>query len=267
MSAVAISPGDLSIAAILVLLSALCSLLLSLRVHKALLVASARMVVQLLLVGFVLRIVFRIDRPGLTLLVLVLMAGAAIYEVGARQQRRLRGGWHYLAGGAPMVSAALLIVVLALTTALRPSPWYDARAAIPLSGIILGNVMNAVSLALNYFFTAAWRERAAIEAQLALGARRFQALRNVIVEALRTALIPIINQMAAAGLVTLPGIMTGQLLAGMDPLGAAQYQIFLMGLMLGASFLATLGALALAAARITDERDRLRLDRLRPAKL
>ncbi len=266
MKPVAISPGDLSIAAALVLLSALCSLLLSLRVHRALLIASARMVVQLLLVGTVLRLVFRLSNPGLTLLVLAVMAAATIYEVGARQERRLRGAWHYVTGGAPTVMAALLIVVLALTTALRPSPWYDARAAIPLTGIILGNVMNAVSLALNFFFSAAWRERAAIEARLALGDGRRQALQGVAAQALRTALIPTINQMAAAGVITMPGIMTGQLLAGMDPLVAAQYQILLMGLMLGASFLAAVGALALAGLRITDQRDRLRLDRLRPGK-
>jgi putative ABC transport system permease protein len=264
MKPVSLTATDLAIAAALVLLSALCSLLLSLRVHRPLLIASARMVVQLLLVGAVLRIVFHLSNPWVTCLMLGIMGTATIYEVGARQERRLRGIWHYLAGGAPTVVSSFGIVVLALVTALRPSPWYDARTAIPLSGIILGNVMNAVSLALNFFFTSAYRERVAIEARLALGAPRRQALQPLAAQALRTALIPTINQMAAAGLITMPGIMTGQLLAGMDPLSAAKYQILLMGLMLGGSFCGALTALWLAMRLLSDPRDRLRLDRLRP---
>lgn len=263
MNAPALTPADLALAAALVLASAGLSLALDLRIHRPMLVATARMVAQLLLVGQVLRIVFRLGHPAVTLAVLGVMAMAVVYEVGARPERRLAGLWHYLAGGVPTVVAGFAIVVLALLTALSPKPWHDARVAIPLAGIILGNVMNAVSLALNVFFSTAYRERGAIEAQLALGATRRQALHAASAQALRTALIPTINQMAAAGIITLPGIMTGQLLAGMDPIGAAKYQILLMGLMLSGSFAGALAALRLAAHRVTDARHRLRLDRLR----
>ncbi|HTI02300.1 MAG TPA: iron export ABC transporter permease subunit FetB [Acidisoma sp.] len=264
MNAPSLTPADLALAAALVLASAGLSLLLDFRIHRPMVVASLRMVAQLLLVGQVLRIVFRIGHPIVTLAVLAVMAAAVVYEVGARPERRLAGLWHYMAGGLPTVVCGFAIVVLALLTALSPSPWYDARVAIPLAGIILGNVMNAVSLALNVFFSAAVRERGAIEARLALGATKGQALHGVSTQALRTALIPTINQMAAAGIITLPGIMTGQLLAGMDPIGAAKYQILLMGLMLSGSFAGALLALKLAATRLTDDRHRLRLDRLRP---
>ena len=94
-------------------------------------------------------------------------------------------------------------------------------------------------------------------------ADRYTALGGVLRRALYTGLIPILNQMAAAGIITLPGIMTGQILAGMDPLDAARYQILLMFLLVGAGFAAALGAVYLSAWRLTDERDRLRLDRLR----
>jgi putative ABC transport system permease protein len=259
---VTLSAGDLAIGSSLVLLSAWASVVLSLRVHRALLLAAFRMVIQLLLVGFALRFVFEISNPWVTLLAALFMAGAAGYETGARQDYRLPSYWHYLIGGGATVSATLIITVLALMTALRPHPWYDAREALPLTGIILGNVMNAVSLALNSFFNSIHRERVAIEARLALGDNRYLALHDVSARAIRTALIPTVNVMSAAGLVTMPGIMTGQLLAGMDPVNAAKYQILLMFLMVGGNCLGTFAAIHFAIYRLVDNRDRLRLDQL-----
>jgi putative ABC transport system permease protein len=106
------------------------------------------------------------------------------------------------------------------------------------------------------------RERAAIEAQLAVGATYAQAMRGLVRASVRRALLPVINTMSAAGIVTLPGIMTGQILAGMDPLQAAKYQILLIFLLAGGSGLGAMAVVYLAAARLTDDRQRLRLDRL-----
>jgi putative ABC transport system permease protein len=259
---ISLSAGDLLIGSCLILLSACASIALSLQLHRALLLAALRMVVQLLLVGFALRAVFEISNPWITLLAAVCMAGAAGFETGARQDYRLPSYWHYLTGSGATVSATLIITVLALMTALRPHPWYNAREALPLTGIILGNVMNAVSLALNSFFNALHRERPAIEARLALGDSRYLALHDSSARAIRTALIPTINIMSAAGLVTMPGIMTGQLLAGMDPVSAAKYQILLMFLIVGGNCLGAFAAVYFAIYRLVDHRERLRLDRL-----
>jgi putative ABC transport system permease protein len=76
-------------------------------------------------------------------------------------------------------------------------------------------------------------------------------------------MIPVANQMSAAGIITLPGIMTGQLLAGMDPMEAVKYQILLMFLLAGASGLSAVGAAMLAVRALGDDRQRLRVDRLR----
>jgi putative ABC transport system permease protein len=263
MSAIVLTPVDLVIASMLVLFSAGLSLVFSLRVHRSLLWSAVRMVVQLLLVGFVLRIVFHLSNPWLTALVVAVMAAAAAYEVGARQDKRLSPLAHYATGGGATVFATLIITVLALTTTLKPEPWYNPREAVPLTGIILGNVMNAVSLALNAFFNTVTRERVAIEARLALGDSRYTALHGLAAQAIRTALIPTINVMTAAGVITMPGIMTGQLLAGMDPLNAAKYQILLMFLIVGGNCLGAFAAVYLVIFRLTDHRDRLRLDRLR----
>jgi UDP-glucose/iron transport system permease protein len=106
------------------------------------------------------------------------------------------------------------------------------------------------------------RERLAIEARLSLGHTYREAIAPLVREAIRRGLLPIINQMSAAGIVTLPGIMTGQILAGLDPLEAVKYQILLMFLLSGGSGLSALAVSYLAAWRLTDERERLRLDRL-----
>ncbi|OYV37297.1 MAG: iron export ABC transporter permease subunit FetB, partial [Rhodospirillales bacterium 20-64-7] len=261
-----LTPLDLTVASGLVLLSAALSLLLSLHVHRSLIQAALRMVIQLLLVGYVLRLVFVTMNPWATLLVALIMGAAATHEVGARQQQRLALFSHYLTGGGATVFATLVITLLALFTTLRPTPWYNPREALPLTGIILGNVMNAVSLALNAFFNSVKRERNAVEARLALGETRYLALHGLAAQAIRTALIPTINTMTAAGLITMPGIMTGQLLAGMDPLSAAKYQILLMFLIVGGNCLGAFIAVHLVIFKLTDHRDRLRLERLHTSR-
>ncbi|WP_069862916.1 ABC transporter permease [Pseudomonas citronellolis] len=254
---------ELALAALLIVAAAGLSWALRLGLQRTLLVCAVRLVVQLVLVGLFLRQVFALSSPWLTAGVVLAMLAAASFEVGSRQRRRLAGFWHLGIGGSSVGIATLGIALFALAGSLRPQPWYDARHAIPLVGIILGTAMNAASLALNQVFASVTRERAAIEARLALGADRYTALGPVLRRALYTGLIPTLNQMAAAGIITLPGIMTGQILAGMDPLDAARYQILLMFLLVGAGFAAALGAVYLSAWRLTDERDRLRLDRLR----
>ena len=262
MNAVSLTPVDLAVAASLVAFDAALSVLLRLRLHRQVLFAAARMVVQLIAVGYILRFVFALRNPAATLGLVVLMAVIAAREITARPGRRLRGsaGLALSAGGVVIATAAT--VILALATAIRPHPWYDARYAVTLAGIILGSVLNAGSLALDSFLSGVGRERPAIEAQLALGAGFSQAVAPLLREAVRRGLLPIINQMSAAGVITLPGIMTGQILAGLDPLEAVKYQILLMFLLAGASGLSALVITYGAMRRMTDDRQRLRLDRL-----
>lgn len=264
MNPIHLGEWDLLVGAVLVLLSAGASFALNLGVHRQLLWAAGRMVVQLLLVGLVLRVVFRAASPPATLAIIVLMIGAAAREVAARPAERLRGWAHYRIGAAVVAAASVATVALALLTAIRPSPWYDPRYAIPLMGIVLGSVLNSASLALDCFFGGLVSGCTGIEARLALGESCNEALADLIRLSIRRGLIPLINQMSAAGIITLPGIMTGQMLAGMDPVEAVKYQIMLLFLLTGAGAMAASGAVWLAARSVTDERQRLRLDRLAP---
>lgn len=262
MQPILLTPFDVAIAAVLILIDGALSIALGLRLHGQLAVAAVRMVVQLVLVGFILRFVFALASPWLTVLVVLAMVAIAGREVATRPQHRLGRFGNYAIGGTAVAVSTFVTAILALTTAIRPHPWYDAHYAIPLAGIVLGNVLNGASLALDSMLGGVTRERAAIEAQLALGATFHQAIRGLVRQSVRRALLPAVNQMSAAGIITLPGIMTGQILAGMDPLEAAKYQIVLMFLLSGGSGLAAVAVVYLTAMRLTDDRQRLRLDRL-----
>jgi putative ABC transport system permease protein len=262
MTPIELNPVDVAIAAMLVLLDAGISIALQLRLHRQLLWAATRMVVQLLLVGWVLRIVFALDSPAVTLGIIALMIAAAAREVAVRPVHRLRGAANYRIGALVVGLSGMATVMFALFTAIRPTPWYDPHYAIPLMGIVLGSVLNSASLGLDTFFSGVAKGRAEIEARLALGATRNEALAPLMRDAVRKGMIPIINQMSAAGIITLPGTMTGQILAGMDPFEAVKYQIMLMFLLTGGGGLAAVGAVYLASWSVTDERHRLRTDRL-----
>ncbi|RTZ47826.1 iron export ABC transporter permease subunit FetB [Candidimonas sp. SYP-B2681] len=261
MTAAPLSYLDLSIGAFLIILNAGLSLLLNLGLGRALFIAALRATVQLLLVGLVLKTVFALASPIWVLGIAALMTATATYEVWSRQKRRFAGPWGVGVGAGATVLASVFVTSFALLT-LRPEPWYRPEIAIPLVGIVLGSVMNGVSISLNAFNTGLVQERAAIEAQLALGAGRYTALKPLQRNALRSGLIPIVNQMSAAGIITLPGMMTGQILAGMAPLEAAKYQILVLFLLSGGAGLGALVATYVAVWRCSDERDRLRLDRL-----
>ena len=260
---ISLSPTDLALASALVALDAGVSIALRLQLHRQLLWAAMRMVVQLIAVGFILRFIFTLNSPLATLAIVVVMGMIAAREISARPVHKFKGLAGLGISGATVALATIITAVLALTTAIRPHPWYDPRYAISLVGIILGSVLNAGSLTLDGIVGGVWRERSAIEAQLGLGVEFRVATLPLLREAIRRGLLPIINQMSAAGLITLPGIMTGQIIAGMDPVEAVKYQILLMFLLAGASGVAALAIAELALRRLSDARQRLRLDRLK----
>ncbi|HEX9647471.1 MAG TPA: ABC transporter permease [Alphaproteobacteria bacterium] len=266
MTYIELAYTDLAIASLLVVLNALLSLVLALRMQQQLLVAGARMIVQLALVAVVLKVLFAHVSPlwtGLAAATMILFAGR---EIVARQERRLAGLWAYGLGTGCMLLAACLVTVFALTTQIRPDPWYDPRYALPLLGMVLGNTMTGISLGLHTLTTGLARDRVAVEARLALGGSFWQAALPTTRSAMRSGLMPIVNAMAATGLVSLPGMMTGQILAGADPVQAVKYQVLIMFLIAGGTGIGVLLAVAGGLARLTDARQRLRLDRLGPAR-
>lgn len=263
MSVISLGFWDLAAASLLLLLNGMLSLWLSLGIERQLLVAAVRMVVQLIAVGAVLTLLFGTASLAWTCvmgLAMVLLAGR---EIMARQVHRLAGWWGYGLGTATMAFASASLTLLALLGSIRPDPWFAPQYAIPLFGMILGNAMTGISLGLDALTTAVVAEKPAIEARIALGASRFEALQPILRQALRRGLMPTINAMAAMGIVSLPGMMTGQILAGVPPEQAVRYQLLIMFLISGSTGLGLFMALVGGAWRLTDHRHRLRPDRLK----
>jgi putative ABC transport system permease protein len=265
MSYVELSILDLALAALLLVINGVISLVFGLRLERSLAIAALRMAIQLAAVGLVLKFVFAQTAPAWTLLIALAMVLVAGWELMQRQERRFAGWWAYGLGNLTLLFVGGLATLYAVLAVIGPEPWYAPRYVLPILGMVLGNTLTSVSLALQTLTEGAERERAAIEARIALGSTRFEAFAPVLRRAMRTALTPLLNTMSVAGIVTLPGMMTGQILAGADPAEAAKYQIMIMFVLTGASGLGALAASLGGVMLLSDARHRLRLDRLAPA--
>lgn len=254
--------GNLAIAACLLLINGVISIIFELGLAKSLFISAARMVVQLLLIGLILDFLLATVSPFWTAVAALTMAGFAGYEAMARQDRRLTGFWGYGIGTSVIGFSAMLMMIFALTTQISVDPWYHPRYLLPLLGMFLGNCMTGVALAIRAITAALVDGRNGVEAQLALGHSFHQAVLPKMRSALRTALTPTINSMAAAGIVSLPGMMTGQILAGIDPVEAVKYQFLIMFLNAGGTTIGVTAVVFATVRRLTDGRHRLRLDRL-----
>ena len=263
MSVIQLTPLDLAIAALLVLLLAGLSRLLALELGLRILVAALRTTAQLLLVGLVLKALFAHAHLGWVTLMAFVMLGIAGWEVMARQHRRFSGWWGYGLGTVSMFLSSFSVTILALAVIVGPHPWYTPQYAVPLLGMLLGNTMTGIALGIDRLTEDAWRQRSVIEARLILGHQWHQAIGQIRRASVRSGMIPTINAMAAAGVVSLPGMMTGQILAGTPPVDAVKYQILIMFLIAAGTGLGLMGAVWLGARRLFDDRQRLRLDRLR----
>lgn len=265
MSYIPLHWSDLALAGLLILINGLLSVALRLGLERTLAIAAVRMVVQLGLIGLVLKLLFAQTSPVWVALAVLVMTGVAGHEVWARQSSRV-GVWSTLAlGTGTLLFVSVTASAYVLTLVIGVAPWYTARFFIPILGMILGNALTGVALALETLTESAQLERAGIEARLALGDSRYAAFERPLRRALRTAMMPMINAMAVSGIVSLPGMMTGQILGGVDPAEAAKYQIAIMFAIAGATALAVLMASLGGVWLLTDDRHRLRLDRLKPS--
>lgn len=262
MDLIHLTPGDLALASLLVLALAATSWRLHLGVERRVLVAAARSAVQLMLVGLLLKFLFAQTHPGLIGLMALVMLSAAGLEVMQRQKRRYGGPWGYGIGTLSMFLSSFTVTLLALTVVIGVDPWYQPQYLIPLLGMLLGNTMSGVSIALDNLTRHAWDGRGRIEARLLAGGTWEEAIEEIRRDALRSGLIPIVNAMGTAGLVSLPGMMTGQILAGSPPLEAAKYQLLIMFLICAGTGLGSVVAVWIGSRRLFDDRQRLRLDRL-----
>lgn len=260
MNVISLSSFDLAIAASLLVVLSLVSMLLSLGLEKKIILFACRMTAQLLLIGLVLRYLFASGSLLLVLSMATVMLLAAGREVWARQQRKIAGISGYTLSIAAMFVSSFSVTALALLVIIRVEPWYTPQYAIPLLGMLLGNTMTGISLAMDRMTDQLFRQRGVIEQRLLLGQSWQEASRDIRGDCMRTGMIPIINSMAAAGLVSLPGMMTGQILGGTPPVEAVKYQILIMFLIAAGTGFGVISAIWMSGMLLFDKRHRLRLE-------
>jgi putative ABC transport system permease protein len=199
--------------------------------ERDLLWAALRMGVQLLAVGYVLHFVFSLRTAAPVLLILAVMAAFSVQATAARVRHRMPR-FHRIVGSSILAGCGGATVFFCHAV-IRLDPWYDPRYLIPLAGMIIGNSMTGAALAAERLAAEMRERREEIETALCLGATARAASREAVRSAFRAALIPSINAMAAMGIVFLPGMMTGQILSGTEPVTAVKYQIAIMCVITG----------------------------------
>lgn len=258
-----LTPWDLVIASTLIILLAITSLLMQLQISRQLLIAACRNVIQLLLIGYILKVIFNTDNLlflGAIAMVMLLVAG---FEINARQKYPLKRGVGFRIGTSALFLSSFAMALLTLIVIVSPTPWYSPQYAIPLLGMLLGNTMNGISLGMDKLNQSVYQQRLIIEQRLMLGQTCHEAIKEIRAESIRTGMIPIINSMAIAGLVSLPGMMTGQILSGTPPIEAVKYQILIFFLISAGTGFGIMLAVNMIVGRLFDERQRLNLEPLK----
>ncbi|EGU38167.1 putative ABC transport system permease protein [Vibrio ichthyoenteri ATCC 700023] len=199
---------------------------LQLSIEKELLVSVGRMFVQLIFVGLYLEYLFQINSLIINLawLLFMLLVGASSIVSKARLPKTkllMPAGLGLLLGLMPML-------VLVCAAVIRPTPTYNAQYLIPLAGMLLGNSLSGNIVALQNLFSSFEQRQAEYEGAIALGASPKYASLPFIREAMQKSLAPSLASMSTMGLVTLPGMMTGQILGGASPMIAIKYQLMIM---------------------------------------
>ncbi len=199
--------------------------------------AAGRTIAQLTVVGYFLGVVFAFKSPWAVLAVLVGMLIVAAIVARNRISQKIPRLLPLIAGSI-LVSTALTLTYTSLLI-VQPQPWYDPQTVIPLTGIVLGNAMNAAAIAGDRLVSTLNSSQLEIETHLSLGATPQQAVAHYRREAIKAGLIPTINSMMVVGLVTLPGIITGQLLGGANPIQAAVFQMLILFMLAFSTLLTT----------------------------
>ncbi|MFT6987106.1 MAG: putative ABC transport system permease protein [Psychromonas sp.] len=193
---------------------------------KEVLIAVSRMAIQLILVGLYLQYVFSLNNLFVNIgwiILMVLIGSSAIVGKANLPKKAI-----FMPVACGLSLGLLPLMLLLCYVVIRPDPLYSAQYVIPLAGMLLGNSLSSNIVALQNLFEAFAQRRSEYEAAIALGATPFQAANPFVIVALKKAQAPILASMATTGLVTLPGMMTGQILAGVTPILAIKYQLVIL---------------------------------------
>ncbi len=252
---------QVGLAALLILINGAISIALKLGLEWRLLFAAGRMIAQLLFIGLVLDYVFAAESVWLVVGLAIVMVVVAGFAAVGRNEHPYPG---VLFNSIVSIwASSWLVMAIALTLIVPVQPWYSPRHTVPLLGMILGNSLSGISLGLDRMGQELTSGRNQIEALLATGATRWEAARGPIQKTVRTAMIPTLNMMSVAGIVSLPGMMTGQMLSGVSPIEAVKYQIVILFLVAAGSALGTLSIALLTYRKMFNRRHQFLYERMK----
>lgn len=195
--------------------------------EKQIIIATIRMTLQLSLVGYILIYIFDRVNVFFVMFITAIMIGFSIYTVISRANRKISPSLKKVIA-ISLSTGTIISLLYFLIVVINAKPWYDPKNFIPIAGMLIGNSMTGISLGLNNLFDGMYENREKIEQALMLGARPKVACQDVVKKAFDSAILPTINSMLTMGIVSLSGMMTGQILSGMSPIVATQYQIAIM---------------------------------------
>lgn len=224
---------------------------------KLLVVASFRMTVQLILAGLILSYIFQNPHPVFTLAYLAAMVAFSMYRTLSKNpwlNRRFQA-----AVGVSITLSGLLVIAYFVLIVVGTN-FFDPQYTITIGGMVIGNSMTGVTLGLKAFFDRIQDQRPQIEALLDVGAEPRSILLPLVNSALETALLPTLNNMLGMGIISLPGMMTGQILAGTLPMTAILYQIAIMIAICTAVCLTTFCALHFGFQTLYNKRNQILFD-------
>ena len=227
-SSLSISWTGLAWSSALVAIVIVVSTLMQLKLERRLLIGCVRTVVQLMVMGYVLGWIITVsdDRPLVVVAAVIFQIVMSCLTLRGLLDYRVPRWW--LAAFLGVFPAYVVVMFLLVYAVIHPQPLWNARIVLTLGGMILGNTITAVALALNRFNSDINANRDLVLARLALGVTWRQAVIEERGAAAQAALLPMVTSLYTVGLVSLPGMMTGQIIAGADPVGAVKYQIIVM---------------------------------------
>ena len=226
----------LLIALAMVAIAAGISGIMRMGIGKTLLWSACRALLQLCAMGFIMAFVIKSNNPWFVLLLIAVMLVAAVQITLSRATGVPKG----MAGPVLLSLVVTMLIMVSLVTELiiRPQPWYAPQLVVPLTGMLLGNTVSTLAVGLSRFFESMRERRDEVDTLLALGATAWEAARPSIVSSIRLGLLPTTASLASAGIVTVPGMMAGQVIAGGNPIDAAKYQFLILAVIAALTLLA-----------------------------
>jgi len=229
---------ELGFGVFFILIAGIASFVHALKLEKDLFIGTVRTFAQLFLLGYILKVIFDIDNVFVVLMVFLFMIFFAARTIYGRINEKQIS--YFLPTFLSMAISFFFVTFMVTAVIVGVKPWWQAQYFIPIGGMVIGNSMNAIAISLERLLGDLRSKRKEIEMKLCHGADYKEASQEVVRSAMKAGMIPSINSMMAVGMVFIPGMMTGQILAGANPVEAIKYQIVVMVMIVGATTMGTL---------------------------